>query len=538
MSSNETNSEIRKKIKAWLVKPEHIWLLVVIAAALIIRIYYLFITHGQPLWWDEAEYMSTAKHWAYGVPYDLNNQRPPLFQLVAAGLLGMGIPESWLIFLLVVIPSTLVVVITYWLGKEMFDSKIGVIAAAGATFMWSFLFWTIRFQPDFWSIGLQLLAILFYWKAFKSGHMKHAVMAGVCAAGAFYFKISALLVPLSIFIFVLLKERFSFVKNKLHWTALGSYIVTLLPFMIWQFVTFGNPLAFAPSYASPEARSGRLLGWNALQFFYSFSGIWFFILFALGLGAFLLYFIMASDLYIKGKYKEANPELLSFIILLVNAAFYIFFIKSTIEDRWIFLIAPFVFFFSAKGMLLIYNQLSKIKKGIAVFFIVLMFALFIYGQVTHSYSLALNKKGSYLPVKESGEWIKQNSQKDESVLSVSYTQTTSYAERRVYTYSDMSLENFTRLLEDKRPSYLIVSILEPHHPQWMIQQGALSDGGLVINMPYLNSTVAISAQGQILVLDVKKAVQKGPYTFELVYPQNNINGLFAYHISYTNSTNL
>jgi 4-amino-4-deoxy-L-arabinose transferase-like glycosyltransferase len=383
----------------------------------------------------------------------------------------------------------------------MFDSKIGVIAAGGMAFMWSFLFWSVRFQPDFWSLNFQLLAILFYWKVFKHGRTKYAALAGVCAAAAFYFKISALLVPFSIFIFIFLKERFSFIKNKNHWVALGSYLLALVPFMVWQFITFGNPLAFAPSYALPEYRAGRSLGWMALQFFYSFSGIGFFVLFIIGVGIFLFYLAMTSDLYLKGKYKEASPELLSFIVLLVNAAFYIFFIKGIIEDRWIFLIAPFVFFFSAKGMMVLYNYLYKIRKGLALFFVLAMFALFIYGQIAHSYPLLINKKSTYLPVKESSLWIKDHTSPGDSFLSISYTQATSYSERKVITYSTFNASVLDEVIAKDKPKYLMVSVFEPH-PSWISPWIESNSARLTIAQAYFADPS--QKQPLLIVYEIKK----------------------------------
>ena len=119
----------------------------VVVLAVIVRLYYFFLTDDQTLWWDEAEYMATAKHWAFGVPYDLNPQRPPLFQLLAALLLKIGFEEFALKFLLVLVPSVALIIATYYLGKELYNHKIALASAIGVSFVWSLLFWSARFQP-------------------------------------------------------------------------------------------------------------------------------------------------------------------------------------------------------------------------------------------------------------------------------------------------------------------------------------------------------------------------------------------------------
>src|SRR3989338_6379885 len=130
----------KEAVKNWLKNKYNLSLILVMLVAFLVRLYFFAQADNQPLWWDEAEYMATAKHWAFGVPYEVNAQRPPLFQLLAVPLLKIGLTETALKFLLVLIPSLLVVLITYLLGKEMFNKKIALIAAFTSSFIWSFLF--------------------------------------------------------------------------------------------------------------------------------------------------------------------------------------------------------------------------------------------------------------------------------------------------------------------------------------------------------------------------------------------------------------
>lgn len=472
----------QKEIKEWLKNKYNFSFIVLIALTLIVRIYFFIQSSGQALWWDEAEYMATAKHWAFGVPYDINLQRPPLFQLLAVPLLKIGLTEGALKFLLVLLPSVFVVVAIYLLGKELFNKKIALIAAFTSSFVWSFLFWSVRFQPDFFSLSFQLLSLLFFWKLFKEDKRKYALYGGIFAALAFYFKISALLIPLTLFIFVLFKDGVSFIKKKNYWIALVSFIVTLIPFALWQYILFGNPAAFAPSYIGGTGiGQGWEFGWMVFQFFYQFPKLLFFLLFVGGLGLALFNLLISFDIMFKNKEKRLDPHLFSILLLLILTLFYIFYIRGTIEDRWVFLVIPFIMYFAAEGLVYISEIIGKINRNLALGIIILCLAVFLFYQLQHADSLISMKKESYLPVKEASLWIKDNSVKEDTILSNSYTQATTYAERKIipfpalirdpnssYAYVPTQIDMMDTLIEENNPRYLMVSIFE-RHPDWTQQ---------------------------------------------------------------------
>jgi len=515
-----------------LLKNKNFHILFVALIALTIRIYYLITTSGQTMWWDEAEYMSAAKHWALGVPYQINEQRPPLFQLLGALFLKLGFEEIALKFILVALPSLALVIATYYLGRELFNHKIGIIASIGVTFVWSVIFWSTRFQPDFFSVTLQLIAFIFFWKLIKHENPRYAIYAGLFVALAFYFKISALLVPLSFALFILYYDGWQAMRKKNYWLILGAFIVGMIPFMIWQAITFGNPLAFAPSY-SGDFNIGRDLGWMTLDFFYSFLKLPIFLLFLAGLGITLFNLLISSDVLIKDKSLRKDPWIFSFIVLLVVSLFYIFYIKGVIEDRWVFLIIPFIFFFAGKPLNFIYNKIALHSKVLSALFVLVCLTIFILPQIDHSTALINDKKLTYLPVKEVSLLIKDKSSSEDKVLSVSYTQTTAYAEREVITYAKMTKENFTRILNEERPSFIIASILEPHHPEWIVQQVQNEQGYRGVLFPYFNSTIVISPQNQIVQYDLKSQMVYNGAIFTLIYPlDGNFGGLVAYKIDY------
>src|SRR3989344_2723814 len=288
MSEEEKKVQERKEaVKNWLKNPQNLILVGILVFVFAVNLYYFLQTTNQTLWWDEAEYMSTVKHWAIGVPYEVNFQRPPLFQLLGAIFFKIGFSELALKFLLVFLPNIILTYLIYLLGREMYSKRVGLFIAFASSLVWSLLFWASRFQPDYFSLCFQVLGVIYLWKVKTSGNSKDAVLAGLFIALGFYFKISALLIPISFFIYVLICERQKIFMNKKYWIAGISFIITLIPFFIWQYVSFGSPIAFAPSYASAESRAGRELGWMALQYYYQFPKPILFILFSLGVIMFL-----------------------------------------------------------------------------------------------------------------------------------------------------------------------------------------------------------------------------------------------------------
>lgn len=188
MSSKGEIEERKKKVKKWLSRPTNLLLILIILGCIITRVYFFIQTSDQTLWWDEAEYGSTAKKWALDVDYNLNPQRPPLFQYLWSLMIQVGASETFIKILLVMLPSIALVFCIFLLGKEMYNERIGLIAATLASVSWTLVFWSNRFQPDFLSMTLQVLSIYFMWKYLKNPSYRPIILAAFFAALAFTLK--------------------------------------------------------------------------------------------------------------------------------------------------------------------------------------------------------------------------------------------------------------------------------------------------------------------------------------------------------------
>lgn len=474
-------TDTKRSLKEWFNNPYNALLILILIVSFALRFFLYLKTQGQVLWWDESEYMSAAKSWAFGVPYEYNAQRPPLFQAISALAFMLGLGEGFIKFAFVLLPSLAMVVATFYLGKELYNERVGIIAAALMAVNWSVLFWTSRVQPDFFSMTFQILAILLMWRSWKTEQVKPALWAGIFAALGFYFKVSALLVPASLFVFILIRDRLAGLKHKNHWYFLGGFIAAMIPYMIWSKATFGDLFAFRKNYSIAFTEEvARPFAWYNPQFLFILTeGILFIALIA-GL-VYALRFMLYMDVIVKDRKTALHADLLGIITMVLVSAFYIFYIRGT-EDRWVFLWLPFMFMFIGSLFDKAYESLKKYNKFIVGAAIVLIICISAFQHITHATGLANEKVSSYMPVKEAGLWLKENTPADSKVFTISYTQIVYYSERNVTTYSRLPpLQNVTEMdafVAAHKPDYIMWSVFE-QHPAWTVDWIAANENKIL-----------------------------------------------------------
>ena len=457
-----------ERLKRWLKDPWHLALFCILILAFVVRLYFFSSTAGQALWWDEAEYLSTAKKWVYDVPYTLNPQRPPLFQACAALLYTIGAGEEAIKFLLVLLPSLLLVFACYLLGKELFDKRVGVFAAFFAAVSWELLFWTARVQPDFFSLLFQVLAIQQMWKYWKSPATKTIVFAGIFAALGFHFKVSGLLVPIIFSAFILIKDRLSAFTNKHYYYFAAAFLATLAPYLLWARITFGNALAFQGGFQD-QIVNAVPFGWYNVRFLYTVLGDpLLFFLFLVG-SIIALQFFLYADVLVKEKSKCLDPYLFSLLSIAIISVFYIFYIRYT-EDRWVFLWLPLMFLLIGRALVVLYEATKKVHK-LAAFWIILLLVLWAgYAQLGVGKTQITQSQASYMPVKEGGLWLKEHSQPGDLIITQSQTQITYYAERGVNHYTFVrNLSAFEEYVAQANPRFFTYSALYESHPPWVVE---------------------------------------------------------------------
>jgi hypothetical protein len=528
----------KERVKAWLKDPYNIAVILLIVAAFILRYHYYAFTNTQTLWHDESEYVSMAKHYALGLEYHLSPKRPFMFSGIISLFFLAGLSEAIIRFFMIVLPSTLLVFLVYLLGKEMYDKRVGIIAALLTCISWTLLFWTTRMQPDSFSMVFQVSAILFMWKYWKNNKISHAFYAGALASLGFAFKVSGLLVPGAFLLFIIIKDRLSMFKNKGYWIFLFAFILFQIPQAIYTYKVFGNPLAiFGTDYLTVVADETQPVNWAVamqnINFYYFFTESILFYLFLLGVVLAMGIFLYLDVLF-KDRHKLFNAGLFSILVFVLTSAYYIFWIKGT-DDRWVFIWLPFMFMLIGDACMFIYKYVKPYSKLFAVAIVVTLLAYGVYSQVMHADGLIKNKLGSYSQVKDAAVWMKEHSGKDDIILSASYPQTVYYSERKVIAYSSPTmsdamnnLTNFERFLQEARPKFMSVSVFESSgsptapHPTWLFEWIDANRNRLIPVQAYFADAAKQQAMLVVYQIEYNVTSQQTPEITPQVLPESDI----------------
>jgi len=460
----------RSKVEHFLRNKYNLMFLGVLLIAFVVRLYYFIYTYNQPLWWDEAEYMSMAKNILYGIPFDFNPQRPILFPLLISLFLWIG--EGAVRFFINFLPSLGVVILVYLFGKELYNKKVALIASFIMAIFWNVLFHTTRIHADGLALFFSLLGIYLFWKGYVVKRIGKLVSFGfLFMVLGFMVKINAILAPIIIFIFLIITEKLNFLKKKILWKSVVWFFIPLVPYFIYNFFKFGTMLPFIQGYVDPSSLSAKFqssFNWSIFKFTYVFTDTLFFILFLIGVLFVLLNLILGFDLIYK-KNLKVKADLFSVLSIVVVMGYFIFIERWGAEPRWLILMAPFMFFIIGKGIVEIIKYI-KIDKKIIFFIIVIILFVGAYDHLNHNHELIKIKKSSYEPVQLAGLWIKENSNKDDIILSKSPTQITYYSERETFGVPVDKEE-----IKELKPKYMMISIFELHPPELLQMVDDIND---------------------------------------------------------------
>ncbi len=456
----------KEKVISWMKDKYNLFFLGVLVLSIIIKIYYFILTKNQPLWYDEAEYMSGGVHWAFGVPFEFSPQRPILFHFLIALLLKVGLREITIKFILSTLPSILIIAFSYLLVKEMYDKRTALVTSFLFGVFWMTIFYAMRMMTDMLSLFFGILSFYLFWKAYvKDDKQYYLWIMGFVISLAFMVRLIGVLFGLTIFLFLIFADRLKILKNKHLWISLFFVIVSLIPFLLWYNSYHGNAFEFIGSNVG-EGQAGAAslpIAWHLLKFIPAYLQTTFLIIFFIGLLT-TANLIMGLDLFFKYKKKSLYADFFNLLCLIFVLAFFVFYFKIA-EDRWMIAMSVPLFIFVSKGIIFIYDKTESIlNKYLAIIFVVLILFFGAYSQLKFADELVKNKKETYLQIKEAALWIKENSEKDDIIFSNSITQNTYYSERKTLPFGTNESE-FLERVKETNPKYLVVSAFESY-PGW------------------------------------------------------------------------
>jgi len=288
------------------------------------------------LWLDEATtyYQSLKPFFAIWQTMAAGDFNPPLFYWIEHVMLMAGHSEFILRFMPAVL-GTLFIPLMYYVGKEFMDRNTGIVAAAAAAFSPFLIYYSQEARAYALMLFFIALALVFYFKALKTGKAREWGFFGLFAALAFWshFYVFVFIASLVLYALVLQLKDIRDIRQNLGkvgaiLASVAVFTLVALPLIIMAIQLFFKQTAATPNFG--------VFGFDIIYqvlLLCSGSNIFILILFA------ALFLIGILHLYLRD--RKQSIFLVS-ILLLIMVATYIMSYKMPMEPRHlIFIIIPF-----------------------------------------------------------------------------------------------------------------------------------------------------------------------------------------------------
>ncbi len=471
----------------------------ILLLAFIIRIWVFFKTMNQPLWWDEADYLSAAKRWGLGLNIrDIwYYRRGFLFPLASSLFYMAGLGELG-IRVLEVLLSTGFILVSYFLIAKMFDKKLALLSCIGLTFSWILLFFGGRVLTDVPAAFFILLSFLLFWNGYvlKKGD-KYIYFSLAIFALAVLVRMQSLMMAPAFLAIVFPKEKFAMFKNKKLWIAFSIFLVIFIPQVILYYNHYGNPISDIASHylgigqKAAETGDERVISFAILNYVFDLPYVMtgshdmtnlyamtMFYLLLIGAVYFFIDLLFGFDKIFKNEELQKRFFVLFFLICIFLVMGYIGSV-SYVEQRYLSVGLPFLFLIAVYPLVKLEGILEKTlktSKTSSSIIVVLLLLLLLIPSFNLANGMIESKKTSYLEVEQAGMWIRDNSNQSDIVISDSLPQMTYYSERSTYPFDPgyksrefakytPDLDGFVNFVNDYKPRFMVLSIFEST-PDW------------------------------------------------------------------------
>jgi 4-amino-4-deoxy-L-arabinose transferase-like glycosyltransferase len=439
------------------------WVLVL--GTVCVRLYYLWLTHGQPVWWDEAEYLIKARHIALGTPdTGFFTGHPLFFSIALAGVYALGFGEL-AIRVVMVATSAAAVYLTYRVGSRLVGGEAAFVGAWLFGVFYVPLFLSARIMTDLPHLVLCLLGL--YLFLLQRPVARVLSMPVLMLAVVTRFPAALIFVVLALFVTV--SEGGAALRRREYWLSGALALLVAAPFLVHFYVAYGDPLHVwkanqdlmqGGTVAQRLAILWQDLRWMAISFGWVVTPF--------AVGGVLIFLAQAVGLVSPAEAGEVDPRggLLILLWIAVPLLYFGLFIRSGNDtDRYLLLALPPALlaagFCAARLSTLASNLHSTAPAAVMLAVVALGTARFL----PNADRLIRLKVTSFDGLRDAGLWIKERSDPDEIVLSRSVAQLTYYTERRNELIPD-TRPAFDAIMSTRKPRYVVVSVYEPH-PDWM-----------------------------------------------------------------------
>ena len=214
--------------------------LFVLVFVLGIALRFLYFSKQWSIWWDETVYMSMAEAYG-GHNYFFEAFRPPLVPFsifLWNSVFDYSLFSSRIFILLISIISLPVV---YFLTKRIMDEDAALLATAFLGFNAYSILYSARVLSETHTILFNILSIAAFYIGYKKNSKGWLSVAGVATAFAMMSKHLMAYLPVTIFLFFLMKRGANTFKDRRFYIVLISWLVAMSPWLIDNYFEFGNP---------------------------------------------------------------------------------------------------------------------------------------------------------------------------------------------------------------------------------------------------------------------------------------------------------
>jgi mannosyltransferase len=242
-----------ENIKVVLINSRYVQILLSLTIfGIILRFYNLGYNS---LWLDEAVTYDTSlksinEIWTIISSGDFN---PPLFYWMEHFIMIFGNNEV----ILRIIPAVLGVLtipLFYFIGKELLDRNVGILAAALLAFSSFHIYYSQEARAYSAMLFFASLAFYFFLKAIRENDRKNWVLFGLFSAVAFWLHFYVIVLIASLFLYTLIVQLNSYRENlnKIKPVASGVIIFTILslPLIILAIQRFSSRTESVPTFGA------------------------------------------------------------------------------------------------------------------------------------------------------------------------------------------------------------------------------------------------------------------------------------------------
>ena len=361
------------------------------------------------------------------------------------------------------VSSIVAIILTYLIGKELYNKHVGLIAALMLSSFWSFTFFSYRLLVDVPVATLWLLGVWLFVKGYDHKKKWALWLCIPVIVLAFLMKFTGALLGFILIAYLLVTDKLKPLKNKDLWISLGLGVLAALPFLIYEIKKFGHPFAFYVSAIGGRAESPRSL-WQTLMDYINttFPHVHyaFLTLFIIGIALLLIELTIGFDLLWKNKEKKLKSNLLVLLTFLIPFLYIVSIGYGTyIEERYLFLMYPFMFIIAGKGLMSIFDHVKRYNKAIAIAIVVAFLAIGFYQNMIHTNKVIDEKSMSFIQVKQAGQWIKEHSSPEDKIYSYHTQAELQYAAvREVRGIPGNSPEELIEAMKKDKPKYIVMNI--------------------------------------------------------------------------------